>query len=116
MLNKWMLVAASLGLLVSARGEMTAGEFVTTAKIVEDQGVMAIFSSEAKALRAENQRVMARYDADTAGRDSCPPAKSERSLSGDELRAYMSRLSPAQKAQSYRSAFYSLMKKKYPCP
>jgi len=113
--RKRLLILASFGLLVAARGEMTAGEFLAKAATVEDQGMKAIFSSEAKELRGENQRVMALYEADTNGRGSCPPPKSQRKLSGDELKAYMSSLSAAERKQPYRLAFYGLMRKKYPC-
>lgn len=115
MSHKLLFIAASFGLLVAARGEMTAGEFLSKAKIVEDQGMMAIFSSEAKELRSENQRVMAQYDADIKGRGSCPPPKGQRKLSGDELKDYMGKLGAAERSKSYRLAFYGLMRKKYPC-
>lgn len=122
MTRKWVLAALALPLLTAAGAEMTAAQFLAKAKKVEAQGMMALLSSEAGELRAEADRVGKIYRADIEkqpksgpGRHSCPPPKGKGNLTGDELKAYLETLSPAQKARPYREAFYNLMKKKYPC-
>ncbi|MEZ5710583.1 MAG: hypothetical protein R3E02_14480 [Blastomonas sp.] len=113
-----LLPCAALLLIAAGGSEMTAGEFLTGMNKVEAQGMTAIFSSDAKKLKAETERVIKLYDGEVAkgSRDyGCPPPKGKRKLTGDELKAHISGLSASQKAQPYRLAFYGLMKKKYPC-
>lgn len=123
---KTRLQVITLGLLAmmltGATSEMTVAEFLQSAKKAESLGPAAILSSDVRALRAESERVRALYIADIAkqkkaggARHSCPPANDRPKMTGEELRAYLSGLSPAAQKQPFRVAVYNLMKKKYPC-
>lgn len=108
--------------LTAAAPEMTAGEFLQGMKKAESLGPAAILSSDARALRAETDRVRKLYIAQAAkqkkaggARHSCPPADGKPKMSGDELRTYLTRLSPAARKQPFRVAVFNLMKQKYPC-
>ncbi|WP_373488657.1 hypothetical protein [Blastomonas sp.] len=121
-LTRTMAVVAWAGILGAAAPEMTAGEFLERMEKAESLGPAAILSSDARSLRTESDRVRERYIADLAkqkasgtARHSCPPGDGKPKLSGDELRNYLVKLTPAQKKQPFRLAVYSLMKQKYPC-
>lgn len=117
----WMLAPAAL-LLTGAASEMTVAEFLQGMKKAESLGPAALLSSDVRALRAESERVREMYVADItkqkkAGgtRHSCPPANDRPKMTGEELRSYLTSLSPAAQKQPFRVAVYNLMKKKYPC-
>jgi hypothetical protein len=103
---------------VSARAEMSVGDFVVRADALKSKGVLAMMSSDVKLLGKEMDAVTTAYRAElkaarAAGKrpHSCPPAKG--SLKSQELITHFRSL-PA--STGVRSGFYSLMKKKYPCP
>ena len=117
--------AVALGVTVTAtplmaQAEMSAGDFLAKAEKLQAQGPMALFSSDLSVLKAEGKRAAQLYKADLLKQKqagvaphSCPPEKI--AMNSDEILGYLKGLSPAQKKQSYRSAFYGLMKQKFPC-
>lgn len=111
-----------LGLLTAAAPEMTAGQFLEGMQKAESLGPAALLSSDVQKLRGESDRVLALYRADigkqeaTGGpKHSCPPPKGSGRMKGDELKAHLSGLTPAQKARPFCVALYDFMKKTYPC-
>ena len=108
---------------LAAEQQMTAGQFLQRAEPLLKKSKMAlVFSSEARKLvgvlgqAAQNNR--ARLDADkAAGRriDTCLPEKGKAKVNANDLLAHIRTMSPAQKAQSFDSAFASYTAKKYPC-
>jgi len=117
----WMFAPAAL-LLTGAASEMTVAEFLQGMKKAESLGPAALLSSDVRALRAESERVREMYVADITkqkkaggARHSCPPANDRPKMTGEELRSYLTSLSPAAQKQPFRVAVYNLMKKKYPC-
>lgn len=108
--------------LTAAAPEMTVNEFLLGMEKAESLGPAAVLSSDVRALRAENERVRQLYFAEAArqkkaggARHSCPPGDGRPKLSGDELREYLTRLSPGAKKQPFRVAVFNLIKTKYPC-
>lgn len=119
---KWAVGLSGALLLMAAAPEMTAGQFLEGMKKAESLGPAAILSSDARALRAETDRVRQMYIATAVrekkaggARHSCPPADGKPKMTGDELRSYLNRLSPAARRQPFRVAVFNLMKQKYPC-
>ncbi|WP_152414593.1 hypothetical protein [Blastomonas sp. AAP53] len=109
-------------MLTATASEMTVAQFLQAAKKAESLGPAAILSSDVRALRTETQRVRDLYIADITkqkkaggAQHSCPPADNRPKMTGDELRDYLTSLSPAAQKQPFRVAVYNLMKKKYPC-
>jgi hypothetical protein len=107
---------------IGATSEMTAGEFLTRMNKAESLGPAALLSSDVRELRSESDRVSTLYRADIAKqanakgpRHSCPPPKGQGNLKGEELKAYLTKLSPAAKQRPFRVAMYDFMKAKYPC-
>lgn len=123
---KQVFQAAILGiaavLLTGAASEMTVAEFLAGMKKAETLGPAALLSSDVRALRAESDRVRELYVADITRQKkaggklhSCPPTGDRPKLTGEELRAYLSKLPAAAQKQPFRVAVYNLMKQKYPC-
>lgn len=119
---KWAVGLSGALLLMATAPEMTAGQFLEGMKKAESLGPAAILSSDARALRAETDRVRQMYIATAVrekkaggARHSCPPADGKPKMTGDELRSYLNRLSPAARRQPFRVAVFNLMKQKYPC-
>lgn len=119
---KWTILLSGTVVLTAAAPEMTAGQFLAGMKKAESLGPAAILSSDARALRAETDRVRQLYIASAirekqagGARHSCPPADGKPKMTGDELRGYLTKLSPAARRQPFRVAVFNLMKQKYPC-
>ena len=122
-----MAAALLLGLAGPASAaqqqQMSAGEFLERAEpLLKKSKASLMFSGEARRLMkllgetAQNNR--ARLDADrAAGRPvtTCLPPKGKASMNLNELLAHLRALTPAQRGQSFQSAFNSLTAKKYPC-
>lgn len=108
---------------VLAAGELTAGQFLARAEPLLKKNKMSLmFSGEARKLvgilgrAAQNNR--ARLDADrVAGRkvDTCLPEKGKAKVNANDLLAHIRAMPPAQKAQSFDTAFASYTARKYPC-
>lgn len=105
------------------QAEMSVSTFVGKADALKRKGFLAIGSPDIKLLQTEMQGVTTGYRAEIKGAraagstpHSCPPETPQR-ISSDELLAYF-RSIPAAQAQktSVKTAFYGMMKKRYPCP
>lgn len=107
-----------------AAPEMTAGEFLRRAEpMLRKSKAALVFSGEARKLMGTlgqaAERNRARLDSDkAAGRKlaTCLPPKGKAKVNANELLAHIRAMPPAQKAQSFDSAFASFTAKKYPCP
>ena len=109
--------------LSAAPGDMSVATFLTRAEALEKKGMMAMFSSDLKVLKAEAEGAGDAYRASLAadrkaGRTphSCPPPKGKASISSDDMLAHL-RSYPASRRQAIplKAAFADLMKKRYPC-
>lgn len=117
------LIALGLPAVASAAQPISAGEFLARAEpLMKRSKVALMFSGEARALMrtvgdaAQHNR--ARLDAArAAGKPvtTCLPPKGKASVSATELLAYLRGLPPAQRAQSFETAFAGFMQRKYPC-
>lgn len=101
---------------------MTVDQFLTKANALKAQGLMAIGSSDLKLLRNHMMAVAEEYrrDMDAAratGKPphSCPPPKGASRLGSNELLAEFEKIPPARRNVSTKSAFYDMMKRRYPC-
>lgn len=102
---------------------MSVATFLAKADTLKAKGIFALGSPDVKLLQQEMQTVGADYRADikaarTVGRSphSCPPATPQNIGSG-ELLAHFRAVPTAERAStSINTAFYGLMKKRYPCP
>ena len=114
-----LLLAAPLTALQAQT--MPVSTFLAKAEALKKKGPMALFSSDigllkkeiqnsAKGLRAEQ------IAANKAGRkpSSCMPAKAP--INSNELLEHFQSIPPAQRSMPVRSAFASLIRKKFPCP
>ena len=117
------LLLAALAAPATASTTVTAGDFLARAEpLLKKSKVSLMFSGDARKLirllgeTADRNRT--RLDADrAAGRPvtTCLPPKGKASVNTTELVAHLRALDPQQRAQSFESAFASLMAKKYPC-
>ena len=116
-------VCVTLAAPAAAAPEMSAGEFLNrAAPLLKKSKVSLVFSGEARKLMGTfgqaAERNRARLDAErAAGRKSttCLPPKGKAEVNATELLAHIRALPPAQKAQSFDSAFASYIARKYPC-
>lgn len=107
--------------LAAKAGDMTLAVFIPKAERLMEKGALAMFSGDMKVVKGEVEGASADYRAritrDTAaGRTphSCPPAKG--SMNSEELMAHFSSYPQSRRANiTVRTAFFALMKKKYPC-
>lgn len=79
-------------------------------------------SPDIKLLKGEMETVANAYRADiqgarAAGRKphSCPPPKGKANIGSKELMAEFEAIPAAQRGMSVKSAFYAMMKKRFPC-
>lgn len=120
-----LVIAALVSLAVPAAAsrQVTAGEFLAQAeKVMKKSRAALVFSGDARklvrTLGDTAQRHRERLDAErAAGRPmtTCLPPKGKAEVKADELIAYLRALPPAQKAQSFESAFAGFVARKYPC-
>lgn len=114
---------AIAGPALAADQPMTAGQFLARAEPLLKKSKMSLmFSGEARKLvailgqAAQNNRK--RLDTDkAAGRklDTCLPETGKAKVNANDLLAHIRAMPPAQKAQSFDSAFASYTARKYPC-
>lgn len=115
--------ALAAALSVPAQAAMSVATFLAKADALKAKGIMALGSSDIKLLQQEMQAVGGQYRADIkAARDagktphSCPPATPQK-MKSDELLAHFRAVPPEKRGStSVKTAFYDLMKKRYPCP
>lgn len=120
------IACAALALLIAtpASAEMSIATFIAKADALKAKGMLAMMSSDVGLLRGEMKTVTTAYRADlqasrTAGKTphSCPPPQGKAQLGSDELLAHLRSYPAPQRPQiSVKTAFYAMMKKRYPCP
>lgn len=117
-----MLAAAMLGCVAAPGQAMSVSEFLAKVKGLKAKGMLAIGSPDIKLLRDEMKGVTEAYRADilaarNAGKPShsCPPPKGQAKMTSDELIAELEKIPAVQRGASMKTAFYAIMKKRYPC-
>jgi hypothetical protein len=121
MTKKLMLAAVLLTLPIGAANAMDVATFLAKAGALEKKGMMALFSSDYKALKGEVEAAGAqlraeRMAAQKGGRKPayCPPAKS--GLDSKELLAHFRAIPPQQRpGMQVKDGLRSLLARKYPC-
>ncbi|MDF7777785.1 hypothetical protein P1X14_21195 [Sphingomonas sp. AOB5] len=117
------LVAAAILLCLAAvpANAMTVAEFLGKVHALKARGILALGSPDIQLLRDEVARIRTAYRADLAaaqkaGRKphSCPPPASQ-AMSQDEFIAELEKIPVSQRGISMRTAFYAIMKRRYPC-
>ncbi|MBV8686306.1 MAG: hypothetical protein JOZ90_09750 [Alphaproteobacteria bacterium] len=122
MKNKIVAALLIAALAASGAEAMPVSVFLQKADALQAKGMMALFSSDYKALKAEVQRATdalrkERIAAKAAGRPQayCPPA-GKASLNSSELLASFRAIPPAQRERAQvKDALRALLAKKYPC-
>lgn len=116
-----VLAGAALVLPASAQA-MSVAEFLAKANALKAKGFLALGSPDIKLLRGEVETAANAYRADlraarTAGRapHSCPPPKGQAKIGSKEVMAEFEAIPAAQRGMSVKTAFYAMMKKRYPC-
>lgn len=118
------LFLAGVALMVPAvaqAAEMSLASFLAKADSLEAKGILAIGSLDIAVLKGEMQRVGKAYRADinaqAAARKpahSCPPPKI--TMSSDDIMTELRKVPvPKRTAITVRTAFYDVMKRRYPC-
>lgn len=122
MKSAWVIAAAGMSLVPVQAHAMTVATFLAKANGLKAKGILAMGSPDIGLLRNEMQRVAEAYRADVtraraAGRTphSCPPPKGQGKIGAKEVMAEFEAIPPAQRNVSVKTAFYAMMKKRYPC-
>lgn len=123
---KPLLIAAlmiALSPAAASAQSMTVDQFLARADALKARGVLALGSSEMKALRDHMVAIGGEYRRDleaarAAGKPphSCPPARGQARIGSRELLAEFERIPPARRSISTKAAFYEMMRRRYPCP
>jgi hypothetical protein len=111
-------VAFAFLLLPSTASAMSVADFLGKADALKAKGMMAMFSSDIGALKAEIISASTAYRADPASKAprSCPPPKGTVKMDSDELMANFRTIPVQQRATtSVRAAFTAYMAKRFPC-
>jgi hypothetical protein len=118
LMHRAVFAVMLLAIPVAAPAEMSVGTFLVKADALKKKGILALLSSDMGVLKKEMRVVMLAYRDDTTGAraagrkpHSCPPEKA--SMSSDDLMAHLRTLPGST---SLKTGFYSMMKKRYPCP
>jgi hypothetical protein len=122
-LPKLGLAAFVLLSAVPASAEMSVATFLTKADALKAKGMMALMSSDIGLLKKEVQSAGVAYrsqiDSDKAAKrppHSCPPPKGTVKMGSEELIGHFRGIPAAQRPNvSVKTAFYGMMKKKFPC-
>lgn len=118
------MIAAALALCLApaAADAMTVAQFLALADAARARGVAAMLSPEADVLKREMRAIWRGYAADLAvarreGRapHSCPPPRSDPRLTAANLLAELERIPRTQRGMPMKSAFYRIMKRRFPC-
>ncbi len=117
-----LAIVVAMMLVPTAAQAMTVAEFLAKANALKAKGFLAIGSSDIKLLRTEVERASDAYRSDltsakAAGRapHSCPPPKGKAKIGSNELLAEFEKIPTAQRGISVKSAFYAMMKRRFPC-
>lgn len=120
-LAKFGLGAALLCAALPAQA-MTVGEFLAKAHALQARGIFAMGSPDIKLLQNEMDAIRTAYRADLARAaaahrppHSCPPPVGQSRMSSTEFIAELDRIPAAQRGMSMRTAFYAMMRRRYPC-
>lgn len=121
--TKLAFAASLLVLSVPAHAEMSVQTFLTKADGLKAKGMMAMMSSDIGLLKKEIQTAgiayRARIDGDKVAKrpaHSCPPPKGTAKMGSEELIGHFRTIPVAQRPGiSVKTAFYDMMKKRYPC-
>ena len=107
-----------LAVAVPAHAEMSVATFLAKADALEKKGMLAMMSPDVGLLKQEMGKVTTSYRDDiraarSEGRrpHSCPPPKA--SMNSGDLMAHF-RTIPG--STGLKAGFYSMRKKRYPCP
>lgn len=116
-----MMAGAALVLPASAQA-MSVAEFLAKANALKAKGFLAMGSPDIKLLRTEVGRASDAYRSDlasakAAGRapHSCPPPKGKAKIGSNELMAEFEAIPADKRNMSVKTAFYAMMKKRFPC-
>jgi hypothetical protein len=114
--------AALLSLMAGSAQAMSVAEFLAKANALKAKGALALLSSDLGLLQKEIADISTVYRADiqaarAAGRTphSCPPPKGQVKMDSSQLIAELEKIPPRQRGMSMKSAFYAIMKRRYPC-
>jgi hypothetical protein len=118
-----MLGAFALLALPVAAQAMTVDEFLAKAAALKAKGMAAALSPDLGLLRTEIKAAGDSYRAEidsaaASGKPprSCPPPKGQAKVDSNTLIASFQTIPPAKRSMSVKTAFYSFMDKRYPCP
>ena len=120
----WWLIAGAILLMPVGAQAMTVEEFLVKAHALRAKGPLALFSSDLAPVRAEIKSVATSYRADlradhAAGRPphSCPPPEGSQAakIKPADFLAELEKIPPAQRSMSMKTAFYLIMKRRWPC-
>lgn len=121
-MQRLMSAVLVLALVPASAHAMSVAEFLAKANALKAKGIFAMGSSDIKLLRGEMENAANAYRADLtaakkAGRTphSCPPPKGKTKLGSKEVMAEFEAIPAGQRGMSVKSAFYAMMKKRYPC-
>jgi len=124
-MKRWWLIAGAAVLIPATAQAMTVEEFLVKARALKAKGPLAIFSSDLGPVRAEIKSVATSYRADlradrAAGRapHSCPPPEGSEAakIKPADFLAELEKIPPQQRSMSMKTAFYLIMKRRWPCP
>ncbi|MCP3730479.1 hypothetical protein M9978_08555 [Sphingomonas sp. MG17] len=120
-MKKLMMIAALVALPASAQA-MSVAEFLAKVSGLKAKGLFAMGSPDIKLLTTEMKAVGEAYRTDiegarAAGRTphSCPPPKGKAKLTSKDLLSEFEAIPAAQRGMSVKTAFYAMMRKRYPC-
>ena len=121
-MKKLVIAAVAMALLPASAQAMSVAEFLAKANALKAKGFLAIGSPDIKLLKSEMETVANAYRADIdgarkAGRTphSCPPPKGKANIGSKELMAEFESIPAAKRGMSTKTAFYAMMKKRFPC-
>lgn len=124
-MKRWVIVAAMLATPAQANAQhMTVDQFLVKAYSLKAKGPLALFSSDLAPVRAEIKSVSTSYRADlraekAAGRTphSCPPPEGSDAakIKPAVFLAELEKVPPSQRHISMKTAFYQIMKRRWPC-
>ena len=121
-MRKILFAGAAFLLPASAQAaEMSLATLLSKAEALGAKGILALGSPDIAVLKGEMHRVGTAYRADlsaqkSAGKPlhSCPPPKV--GINSDEIMSEFRKIPVAQRpSMTVRTAFYGLMKRRYPC-
>ena len=116
----WVLVLVMLPM--TALQAMTVAVFLDKADALERKGMMAMFSSDLRLLKAEVKGATGQLRAERLRRIAagqrpfyCPPERM--SLNSDQLLAHLRTIPPVQRQRmELRDALRLMLARRYPCP